>query len=355
MDKAVEQVNTLADLDAKLAKSSMTGQWQYDDRLEKAMAGPKPAGVPFIWHWQTVNQLLLDACKVMPQSYTARRSLAFNNPGLAHSGTTHTLLAAMQMVMPGELAWAHRHSISALRFGIEGTRELFSVVDGEALVMEPNDLILTPPHSWHDHHNESGHSGIWLDVLDLPLVVALNQISYSTLGESVQELRERPKDDLDYRPQLLKPKGTIAPADRQPLRFSWRDVSRQLSRFANCDGSPVDGVVLEYINPLTGGAALPTMSCNIQMLRPSLVTQKHRKSSSSICYVIEGSGTTVAEDQEIQWGERDVFCLPDWVVHHHINNSNSKRAVLFVVNDVPLLKVMGLYWEEVMMDHAKSI
>ena len=41
------------------------------------------------------------------------------NPGLA-KGTTNTINMGIQMIRPGELAWAHRHSISAIRFVIDG-------------------------------------------------------------------------------------------------------------------------------------------------------------------------------------------------------------------------------------------
>lgn len=346
MDQVAGEIKTLADMDAKLARASMTGQWQYETRLEKAIAGPKPSGVPFIWHWQNVSEMLHDACRVLPESKTARRTLAFNNPELSHGGTTHTLIAAIQIAMPGELAWAHRHSISALRFGIEGGRDLYTVVNGEALAMEPNDLVLTPPLCWHDHHNDGNSNGIWLDVLDQPLVGALNQISYAPLGERAQQLQVPRKDDIDYRLPLVRSDWQTVPTEQRPLRYPWSHVSKELSRFADTDGSPIDGVVLEYINPLTGGPALPTMSCNVQMLRPGLVTEEHRRSSSSICYVIEGSGTTVMEGRELNWGERDVFAVPDWISHFHVNRSKSRRAVLFVVNDAPLLKTMGLYREE---------
>jgi gentisate 1,2-dioxygenase len=58
-------------------------------------------------------------------------------------GTTHTLLMGIQMIKPGEIAWAHRHTLAAIRFVIKGDGKVYSVVDGEKCPMEPNDLILT--------------------------------------------------------------------------------------------------------------------------------------------------------------------------------------------------------------------
>jgi len=88
----------------------------------------------------------------------------------------------MQMVLPSEIAWAHRHSLGALRFGIEGSEKLYTVVDGEPLAMLPNDLVLTPNWTWHDHHNDGDRPGIWLDVLDVRSLRSLNQLFFEPLA-----------------------------------------------------------------------------------------------------------------------------------------------------------------------------
>src|SRR5256884_44628 len=82
---------------------------------------------------------------------------------------SHTLVANIQIVMPGEIARAHRHSGAALRLIIEG-RGGYTVVNGERVPMAPGDLVLTPNWSWHDHANDTDAPMIWLDGLDTPLV-----------------------------------------------------------------------------------------------------------------------------------------------------------------------------------------
>ncbi len=87
--------------------------------LERVVGGPpKPAGVPFLWRWHDVYAKLLKSCDVMPESLTARRNLSFINPDAR--GTTHTINMGMQMLKPGEIAYAHRHTMAALRFAIQG-------------------------------------------------------------------------------------------------------------------------------------------------------------------------------------------------------------------------------------------
>ena len=345
-ENAARAAKSLSEFDADLAKLSIRGQWQYDAIMEKLIGGPKPSGVPHVWRWEHVHEKLMEACGIMPESYTARRNLSFINPGLEKGGTTHTVLTGMQVVMPGEVAWAHRHSISALRFVVEGDSKLYTVVDGEALPMEPNDMILTPSWTWHDHHNDSEKLGIWLDALDVPLMFALNQMAYQPYGESTQPLRQNTADYVSERVNNMRPLWEQRPGPAFPYRYPWRDVQAQLQRFATSAGSPCDGVILEYTNPLTGGAALPTLRCCIQQLRPGFVGEKHRHTSSSVYYVVEGQGRTVVGDSELNWSAHDVFAVPNWAWHHHINSSQSAGAVLFSISDAPLLEAMNLYREE---------
>jgi gentisate 1,2-dioxygenase len=110
-------------------------------------------------------------------------------------------------------------------------------------------------------------------------------------------------------------------------------------------GDPFDGIVLRFVNPLTGGATLPTMSCEIQMLRPGEKTKSHRHTSSAIYHVFKGKGFTMVGDTRHDWEEGDTFTAPFWQWHHHENNARSE-AVLFVMNDRPVMDAFGFYREE---------
>ena len=46
------------------------------------------------------------------------------NPALRSPHTTDTLYAGLQLIMPGEVARAHRHVAFALRFIVEGERRV---------------------------------------------------------------------------------------------------------------------------------------------------------------------------------------------------------------------------------------
>lgn len=331
--------------DEKLKAAGMYGQWQSDRMLQQVLDGPRPAGTPKVWRWADVAALLDEACTVMPESLTARRSLMFVNPDLPR-GATHTIAMGVQMIMPGETAWSHRHSINALRFTIMGGEHLYSVVDGEPCRMETFDLVLTPGWSWHDHHNESETRCAWLDVLDVPLTVMLNQAFYEPYGEERQPLRND-GDEAAERFGRFRPVWESAPGARLPVRYPWADMEARLRRMAESgDGSAYDGIALEYVNPVTGGPTLPTLTCWASWIGPGRKLAPHRRTSSAIYHVIRGEGRAVIGDSTLTFGPRDSFCVPNWAWHHIENTNAREELVLFSAHDIPLLRALGFYREE---------
>lgn len=316
------KVKGRAELDAHLAEQHLRGQWRSDERLNAQPAdGPRPMGVPYLWKWTTVRAALAEATEVLTDSLRQRRSVLFANPGLESGGTTHTFGVGIQLVTPGELAWAHRHTMAAIRFGIEGDEQLVTVVDGRSVAMEPGDLISTPSLTWHDHHNGGERDGIWLDAIDSPLMGVLGQRWYQPYGEHRQALEPREPESA--------------------YRFPWREM---LARVALESESAHDGKTVPYTDP-RGGAVLPTLGCAITSLRPRFQTRPHRHTSSTVYFVVQGEGTTYAGDQLMRWSERDTFVIPNWTTHRHVNDSMTD-AILFSVTDEPLLRAIGLYREE---------
>ena len=347
MTAAVTTATTLAEYDKVLDQRHMRGQWQYDAQLEAIRKdGPLPAGVPFLWKWDLIRSSLHELSALMTESKTARRNISFINPGPMVNGTSHTLVMGMQLVMPGEIAWAHRHSINALRFVVEGSPDLYTVVDGEKCTMETNDLVLTPAYTWHDHHNDSSTPKIWVDILDVPVLGFLRQMFFETFGESTQPLRRDPGDRVSLRSSLLRPAWEAASSERIAYRYAWRDVLQSLRIHSNAQASPYDDVILRYAHPTTGGSTMPTLDCHVQCLRPGFEGRKHRHTSSTVYHVVEGEGTTIVGDKELNWSARDSFVVPNWMWHRHVNRSTSSQAIVFSSTDAPLLDKLGFYREE---------
>jgi gentisate 1,2-dioxygenase len=46
------------------------------------------------------------------------------------------------------------------------------------------------------------------------------------------------------------------------------------------------------------------------------------------------------------WGRGDVITLPSWAWHEHANASSRDAAILFSIQDRPVLEALGLYREQ---------
>jgi 1-hydroxy-2-naphthoate dioxygenase len=341
-------------LEERMAAYNLRGQWAVEanrpqkvgkNKQNQVFIEPSSAGIGHLWQWDKMVPFLNASLDALTDSYTARRTLIMSNPALPR-GTTHTLLASMQIIGPGEMAWAHRHTISAFRFVVQGGPEVCTVVDGVPLTMEPYDLILTPSWTWHDHHNQSAKPAIWLDGLDVPFTLALNQNFYEEYGEAAQAQRRGPPPS-----PLLRAAGQGSDGRTGPWRYPWTETRPRLQALA-VDGAvdPLDGVVLDYVNPVTGGSTLPTLSCRIHWLPPGFEGKRHRRTTSAVYFAVEGNGTAVIEDKALDWSRHDTIASPNWSWLRLINRSRTESAILFSFNDSPILNTFGLYREEAETD-----
>jgi gentisate 1,2-dioxygenase len=132
------------------------------------------------------------------------------------------------------------------------------------------------------------------------------------------------------------------PSQVLPLRYPWEGTLNALHARENDPGSPYDGVLLEYSNPVTGGHTFPTLSCCIQMLRPREQTRPHRHTSGVAYHVVQGQGSSVVGPQELHWEAGDCFVVPPWYSHEHFNRSSKSAAILFSISDSPILESLGL-------------
>jgi gentisate 1,2-dioxygenase len=247
---------------------------------------------------------------------------------------------SFQLVKPGETARAHRHTIAAIRFVIKG-KGAFSTVDGTKYEMAPGDLILTPSWSWHDHGNDSAEPIIWIDGLDSPLVHFLGVGFFEHFPLDRQPVT-RTGDVLFRHSGFLKPPGSLG-SKTLPISYPWKDTFAALQARKDEVGSPFDGIILEFTNPITGEHTFPTLSCCIQLLRAGEKTKEHRHTSGAAYHVFRGNGTTTVGGESLRWEEGDCFVIPPWYSHRHENGSNSADAILFSMNDSPLLEAIGMH------------
>ena len=322
----------------------VSGLWNLDHA--ERQSDPKTRVQPHLWKWPEIYDSLLQAREKISvaSGSVERRVIRLVNPGMAETEmTSHTMLLSFQLIQPGEVAPAHRHTMTAIRFILQG-QGAYTNVDGQKMIMEDGDLILTPQWSWHEHAHEGSEPMIWIDGLDVPFIQALQAISFQPYGEGRLPAREGIAPAAYY--GMTRPIGG-ADQDHMPLlHYRWQDTYPSLQRLAHDLGNPYDGVALEYINPATGGSTLPTLSCWIQMLRPGERTKAHRHNSTSIYHAFRGSGTTMINGEPFHWEKGDTFIVPLWSWHEHANRSAKEEAILFSMHDLPILRAFGLYREE---------
>ena len=147
---------------------------------------PRSKAVPYLWRWRDLRPQAMRAAELVGTQQAERRVLRLTNPELPGVSASNTLVANIQIVMPGEIARAHRHSGAALRLIIEGGGG-YTVVNGERVPMYPGDLVLTPNWTWHDHANDTDAPMIWLDGLDTPLVRMLEAGFYEEYHQERQD------------------------------------------------------------------------------------------------------------------------------------------------------------------------
>ena len=306
---------------------------------------PRTPCVPALWRYATIREHLLEAGRLITAKEAERRVLVLENPGLrGASSITHTLYAGLQLILPGEVAPSHRHSQSALRFVVEG-EGAYTAVDGERTTMHRGDLIITPSWTFHDHGNPGEVPVIWLDGLDIPIVAFLDAGFAERYPDEVQPVAKTEGDALARYGSNLLPVGHAAKSPTTPV-FSYPYVRTReaLDRMArNEHWHRCHGLKMQYINPATGGPAMPTMGAFIQLLPSRFQGAEYRSTDATVYCVVEGRGRTRVGDREFDWTPDDVFVVPSWVPYAH--ETAHEDCVLFSFSDRPVQQALGL-WRE---------
>jgi gentisate 1,2-dioxygenase len=328
--------------------------WTVANKIEPWQ--PKSESVPMIWRYRDLRPFVVRSAELVTPEQAGRRVIYLNNPGRREvAAAVGWLYSGLQTMKPGELASAHAHSASALRFIMEG-RGAFTIVDGHKMTLGRNDFVLTPNGTWHEHGvSAEGTPCIWQDGLDIPLVNAMEAGFYVVHPELNQAVTHPVDDSTDtWAATALHPQGRVWSKPYSPLfKYEWEPTYESLRRFARATaGSPFDGVMMNYVNPMTGGPVMPTMGASMQMLRPGEKTKAHRHTGSFLYQAAKGSGYSIVNGKRLDWTERDIFCVPSWAFHEHANASQTDDACLFCFNDLPVMNALGLYREEALAENA---
>jgi gentisate 1,2-dioxygenase len=327
----------------KIDGENLTALWNVMGAL--ITPEPKSACEPHLWRFDAVKAYMLEAGGLISAKEAERRVLVLENPGLrGQSKITTSLYAGVQLVLPGEVAPAHRHAQSALRFVLEG-RGAHTAVDGERTPMEPGDFVITPSMTWHDHGNKSDEPMFWLDGLDIPVVQFLDASFAEGLDEDEQPITRPEGDSFARYGQNLLPVDLDRRSKTSPVfNYPYAHTREALHKMKGRDAwDACHGLKLRYTNPVSGDYAMPTIGTFIQLLPKGFATSRYRSTDATVFAAFEGRGRTRVGDKVLEWGPRDLFVVPSWrgVVHEA-----DEEAVLFSFSDRPIQEKLDLFRED---------
>lgn len=307
---------------------------------------------PTMWKYADMRPLCMRAIDLVRPEDAGRRvvTLLNNSPaGREHTAVVGWLFSGLQAMKPGEITPAHRHTASAHRFIMEGAGA-YTVVDGHRITLGRNDYVLTPNGCWHDHGVlAEGKTCVWQDGLDIPLMNSLETNFYAVYDEPAQKAAY-PENDLplSYGGGML-PEGIPAwdKSYSPAMVYRWEQTEAALRGFARVSPpNPFDGYIMRYANPVTGGWAMRTMGAHMQMLPAGFRGKAHRHTGNVVYNVAQGRGYSIIGGQRFDWEEHDIFCVPAWQWHEHVNLDPDAEAFLFSFNDFPVMEALGVRLEE---------
>ena len=98
---------------------------------------------PYIWHYDEIRDTLMKSADLITAEEAERRVLILENPGMrGRYRVTTSLFAGLQLIMPGEIAPAHRHTQAALRFIVEGSGAVGIAALKAGLIESPGTCVV---------------------------------------------------------------------------------------------------------------------------------------------------------------------------------------------------------------------
>ncbi|MGB6534980.1 MAG: cupin domain-containing protein [Xanthobacteraceae bacterium] len=276
---------------------------------------PKKNFAPAHWTYEQARGALDAAGRLINTELAERRNLVLLNPASDY-GTLRTMVAAYQMIMPGEWARAHRHTPNALRLILDSEPGTYTEVDGVKIAMEPGDVLLTPNWSSHGHGNDSRASAYWLDFLDVPLVQLLEPMFFEPAEEAGPDAAA----------------NDAPPTKESPFVFPLGETLARLDA-ASAEPSGPFGTHVELGNP-----AMDTVGLHMMRLASRVKTATHRTTTNNLYAIVKGTGATTVDGERFAWSRGDVIAAPAWRPHFH---EAGEDALMLRVTDEPVMARLG--------------
>jgi gentisate 1,2-dioxygenase len=165
-----------------------------------------------------------------------------------------------------------------------------------------------------------------------------------TYPEDVQPVKRAEGDSSVRYGNNMVPMGPLPASKTSPI-FNYpysrsRETLHALSR--NGDPNGCHGWKMQFINPLSGALAMPTIGSFIQLLPKGFKSDPYRSTDATVYSVVEGKGKAKIGDQVFSFEPRDTMVVPSW---HPVSFQSDDECVLFSYSDRPAQTALGL-WRE---------
>ena len=107
----------LQELSQWMKARNLKGHWEHSEWSQSVK--------PYLWKGDEIMQALNWSGELITTGEAGRRTIQMRNPGLS-AGMTNTVHISVQLVKPGEVAAAHRHTAAAVRFIVKGTPNAYT-------------------------------------------------------------------------------------------------------------------------------------------------------------------------------------------------------------------------------------
>ena len=326
----------------RIATHNLTPLWEVLGALVPKQ--PNSPAQAALWRYAELRNTVMEAGTLITASEAERRVLILENPGLrGQSAITQSLYAGLQLIMPGEVAPAHRHTQSALRLVMDG-EGAYTAVDGERTTMRRGDFIITPSWTFHDHGNLGDQPVVWLDGLDIP-TVRFFDAGFAEHGQSASQDTLRPEGDA-----LARYGNNMLPVDfyqkpSEPTKnfvYPFSKTRESLDLIAAGKPDPHLGHKLRFVNPATGASPMPTIGAFAQRLPAGFETKPYRSTDGTVYVCLEGEATVEVGEQQWELQRDDIFVVPSW---QSVRFHAKRDTTLFSYSDRPIQQTLGL-WRE---------
>jgi gentisate 1,2-dioxygenase len=185
-----------------------------------------------------------------------------------------------------------------------------------------------------------------MDGLDIRIVQLFGAQFHEPYPEEVQPVTRGEGASVARFGNNLAPLGATAPFGKTSPIFTYpyarsRESLDKLQRDQAPD--PYHGWKMRFINPLTGGHAMPTIAAFIQLVPKGFASRPYRSTDGTIYSLVEGQAKVKIGGETFDVQPRDTFVVPSW---SPIEIQASADTVLFSFSDRPGQEAMGLWREK---------